>query len=376
MEEKNNLKEIAKLFLKLGIIGFGGPAAHIAMMQDEVVVKKKWLTEQHFLDLIGATNLIPGPNSTEMAIHIGHEKAGWKGLVVAGICFIFPAVIITGFFAFLYKEYGQIPEVKPFLYGIKPAIIAIILSAIFPLAKKSLKTIQLGIIGAVVLLLSLLNYNEIILMFGAGIIALFIYYLKQNTNKNINAFIPLTLFQFSNNNLISPTNLNLFLVFLKIGAILYGSGYVLFAFLDAELVASGLLSRTQLIDAIAVGQFTPGPVFSSVTFIGYQINGFSGAIISTNAIFIPSFIFVALLNPLVKKMRNSKMFSTFLDAINVASIAIIISICLEMGKETIIDWRTILIAFLSIIITFNYRKINTAFIVLGGSIIGYILNFI
>lgn len=376
MTEKNNLKEIAKLFLKLGIIGFGGPAVHIAMMQDEVVVKKKWLNEQHFLDLIGATNLIPGPNSTEMAIHIGHEKAGWKGLIVAGICFIFPAVIITGFFAFLYKEYGQIPEIKPFLYGIKPAIIAIILSAIFPLAKKSLKTIQLGIIGAVVLLLSLLNYNEIILMFGAGIIALLIYYLKQNTNKNINAFIPLTLFQFSNNNLISPTNLNLFLIFLKIGAILYGSGYVLFAFLDAELVASGLLSRTQLIDAIAVGQFTPGPVFSSVTFIGYQINGFSGAIISTIAIFIPSFIFVALLNPLVKKMRNSKMFSTFLDAINVASIAIIISICLEMGKETIIDWRTILIAFLSIIITFNYRKINSAFIVLGGSIIGYILNFL
>jgi len=376
MEERNNLKEIAKLFLKLGIIGFGGPAVHIAMMQDEVVFKKKWLTEQHFLDLIGATNLIPGPNSTEMAIHIGHEKAGWKGLIVAGICFIFPAVIITGFFAWLYKEYGQVPEVKPFLYGIKPAIIAIILSAIFPLAKKSLKTIQLGIIGGTVLLLSLLNYNEIILMFGAGIIALLVYYLKQNTNKSINVFIPLTLFQGQNNNLISQTNLNLFLIFLKIGAILYGSGYVLFAFLDAELVATGLLSRTQLIDAIAVGQFTPGPVFSSVTFIGYQISGFSGALISTIAIFLPSFIFVALLNPLVKKMRNSKMFSTFLDAVNVASIAIIISICLEMGKETIIDWRTILIAFLSIIITFNYRKINSAFIVLGGSIIGYILNFI
>lgn len=376
MEEKNNLKEIAKLFLKLGIIGFGGPAVHIAMMQDEVVVKKKWLSEQHFLDLIGATNLIPGPNSTEMAIHIGHEKAGWKGLIVAGVCFVFPAVIITGFFAFLYKEYWQIPEVKPFLYGIKPAIIAIILSAIFPLAKKSLKTIQLGIIGAVVLLLSLLNYNEIILMFGAGIIALLIYYLKQNTNKSINAVIPLTLFQFSNNNLISPTNLNLFLIFLKVGAILYGSGYVLFAFLDAELVTAGLLSRTQLIDAIAVGQFTPGPVFSSVTFIGYQINGFSGAIISTIAIFLPSFIFVALLNPLVKKMRNSKIFSTFLDAVNIASIAIIISICLEMGKETIIDWRTILIALLSIIITFNFKKINSAFIVLGGSLIGYILNFI
>ncbi|MEP7092497.1 MAG: chromate efflux transporter [Flavobacterium sp.] len=376
MEDKNNLKEIAKLFLKLGIIGFGGPAVHIAMMQDEVVVKKKWLSEQHFLDLIGATNLIPGPNSTEMAIHIGHEKAGWKGLIVAGFCFIFPAVIITGIFAWLYKEYGQIPEVEPFLYGIKPAIIAIILSAIFPLAKKSLKTIQLGIIGGAVLLLSLLNYNEIFLMFGSGIIALIIYYLKQNTNKSINAFIPLTLFQVLNNNLISATNLNLFLIFLKIGAILYGSGYVLFAFLDAELVSTGLLSRTQLIDAIAVGQFTPGPVFSSVTFIGYQINGFSGALISTIAIFLPSFIFVALLNPLVKKMRDSKLFSTFLDAVNVASIAIIISICVEMGKDTIIDWRTVLIALLSIVIMFNYKKINSAFIVLGGSLVGYLLTLI
>ena len=376
MEEKNNLKEIAKLFLKLGIIGFGGPAVHIAMMQDEVVVKKKWLTEQHFLDLIGATNLIAGPNSTEMAIHIGHEKAGCKGLIIAGFCFIFPAVIITGFFAWLYKKYGQIPEVEPFLYGIKPAIIAIILSAIFPLAKKSIKTIQLGIIGGIVLLLPLLNYNEIILMFGAGILELIIYYLKQNTNKSINAFIPLTLLQVSNNNLISATNLNLFLIFLKIGAILYGSGYVLFAFLDAELVSTGLLSRTQLIDAIAVGQFTPGPVFSSVTFIGYQINGFSGALISTIAIFLPSFIFVALLNPLVKEIRNSKLFSAFLDAVNVASIAIIISICLEMGKDTIIDWRNILIALLSIVVIFNYKKINNAFIVLGGSLIGYLLTLI
>lgn len=376
MEDKNNLKEIAKLFLKLGIIGFGGPAVHIAMMQHEIVVKKKWLTEQHFLDLIGATNLIPGPNSTEMAIHIGHEKAGWKGLIIAGFCFIFPAVIITGFFAWLYKEYGQIPEVEPFLYGIKPAIIAIILSAIFPLARKSIKTIQLGIIGAIVLLLSLLHYNEIILMFGTGLVALIIYYLKQNTNKSINAFIPLTLFQVSNNNLISTTNLNLFLIFLKIGAILYGSGYVLFAFLDAELVSTGLLSRTQLIDAIAVGQFTPGPVFSSVTFIGYQINGFSGALFSTIAIFLPSFAFVALLNPLVKKMRHSQLFSTFLDAVNVASIAIIISICFEMGNDTIIDWRTILITLLSIVVIFNCKKINSAFIVLGGSLVGYFLTII
>jgi chromate transporter len=376
MNNKTPLKEIAKLFLKLGVIGFGGPAAHIAMMQEEVVEKRKWLTQQHFLDLIGATNLIPGPNSTEMAIHIGHEKAGWKGLVIAGLCFILPAVFITGFLAWLYKQYGQLPEVQPFIYGIKPAIIAIILGAVFPLAKKSLKTIQLGIIGSIVLLLSLLNCNEIMLMFGAGIAALIIYYLKQNTSKSINSFIPLTLFQVSNNNLFSATNLNLFLIFLKIGAILYGSGYVLFAFLDAELVSTGLLSRTQLIDAIAVGQFTPGPVFSAVTFIGYQINGLSGAIVSAIAIFLPSFVFVALLNPLVRKMRNSKLFSTFLDAVNVASIAIIISICLEMGKDTIIDWRTILIALLSIVVIFNYKKINSAFIVLGGSLVGYFLTLI
>jgi chromate transporter len=377
MNEKSNLKEVAKLFLKLGIIGFGGPAVHISMMQEEVVVKKKWLSEQHFLDLIGATNLIPGPNSTEMAIHIGHERAGWKGLIVAGLCFIFPAVLITGFFAWLYKEYGQLPELKPFLYGIKPAIIAIILSAIFPLAKKSLKTVQLAIIGSIVLVLSLLHYNEIALLFGAGIVALFLYTLKNNgSDIKTNILIPLAFFSLPKITSISATNLNLFLIFLKIGAILYGSGYVLFAFLDAELVSKGLLTRTQLIDAIAVGQFTPGPVFSAVTFVGYQINGISGAVISTIAIFLPSFIFVAILNPLVKKMRNSKPFSVFLDAVNVASIAIIVSICYQLGKDTITDWRTILIATVSILIAFNYKKINSALVVLGGSILGYLLTFI
>ena len=377
MNEKSNLKEVAKLFLKLGIIGFGGPAVHISMMQEEVVVKKKWVSEQHFLDLVGATNLIPGPNSTEMAIHIGHERAGWKGLIVAGICFILPAVLITGFFAWLYKEYGQLPELKPFLYGIKPAIIAIILSAIFPLAKKSLKTVQLAIIGSIVLILSLLHYNEIFILFGAGIVALFLHILKNNgSDIQTNSLIPLAFFSIPKTTLVTTTNLNLFLIFLKIGAILYGSGYVLFAFLDAELVSKGLLTRTQLIDAIAVGQFTPGPVFSAVTFVGYQINGISGAVISTIAIFLPSFIFVAVLNPLVKKMRNSKPFSVFLDAVNVASIAIIVSICYQLGKDTITDWRTILIATVSILIAFNYKKINSALVVLGGSILGYLLTFI
>ncbi|MEO8515674.1 MAG: chromate efflux transporter [Flavobacterium sp.] len=376
MSNNVSLKEIAKLFLKLGVIGFGGPAAHIAMMKEEVVDQRKWLTEQHFLDLIGATNLIPGPNSTEMAIHIGHEKAGWKGLVVAGLCFILPAVLITGFFAFLYKQYGQIPEVKPFLYGIKPAIIAVILGAIFPLAKKSLKSLELIIIGVIVLLLSLLHFNEIYLLFGAGFFALFLTFLRNGGLRNANSIFPIAFLPMADNAFASATNSKLFWIFLKIGAILYGSGYVLFAFLDSELVSQGLLTRQQLIDAIAVGQFTPGPVFSSVTFIGYQINDLSGAIVSTIAIFLPSFVFVALLNPLVKKMRDSILFSKFLDAVNVASVAIIVSVCFSMGKETITDWRTIIIAVLSIVLTLKYTKINSAFIVLGGSLLGYCLTLL
>ena len=376
MNNSSEIKQVTKLFLKLGFTAFGGPAAHIAMMQDEVVNKRKWLTEQHFLDLIGATNLIPGPNSTEMAMHIGNERAGWKGLIVAGMCFILPAVFITGIFAFLYKQYGQLPEVQPFIYGIKPAIIAVILAAVFPLAIKSLKTIELAIIGIVVLILSLLNQNEIYLMFGAGFLAMFLAYVRNNRLNNLQSFLPITLLQITNTTIFSATNANLFWIFLKIGAILYGSGYVLFAFLDTELVATGLLTRQQLIDAIAVGQFTPGPVFSSVTFIGYQINGLTGAIFSTIAIFLPSFVFVALLNPIVKKMRNSKLFSAFLNAVNVASVAIIVSVCFAMGKDTITDWRTILIAVISIVLTFGYRKINSAFIILGGSMAGYLLTLI
>lgn len=376
MEQKVALKDIAKLFLKLGVIGFGGPAAHIAMMQEEVVEKRKWLTEQHFLDLIGATNLIPGPNSTEMTMHIGHEKGGWKGLVVAGLCFILPAVFITGIFACLYKQYGQLPQVQPFVYGIKPAIIAIILGAIFPLAKKSLKSTELLLLGILVLVCSLLGINEIYLMFGAGFFALFLAYIRNKEQNSLNSFLPLTFLQITNTTLLSATNAKIFWIFLKIGAILYGSGYVLFAFLDTELVATGLLTRQELIDAIAVGQFTPGPVFSSVTFIGYQINGLTGAIVSTIAIFLPSFLFVALLNPIVKKMRHSKLFSAFLDAVNVASVAIIVAVCFDMGKDTITDWRTILIAVLSIAIAFGYKKLNSAFVVLGGSLLGYLLTLV
>ncbi|KXH81595.1 chromate efflux transporter [Chryseobacterium kwangjuense] len=373
MENKISIKEITYLFLKLGFIGFGGPAAHIAMMQQEVVVKRKWMNEQHFLDLLGATNLIPGPNSTEMAIHIGYDKGGWKGLLAAGLCFILPAVFITGIFAFLYQKYGQLPEVQPFIYGIKPAIIAIIIGAVFPLAKKSVKSTFLAFTGIAVLVLALFGINEIFLMFGAGIVAVVFFYFQHRKTNTLQSIAPFVMLQIGSTNFFSEANIRLFWIFLKIGAILYGSGYVLFAFLDTELVAKGLLTRQQLMDAIAVGQFTPGPVFSSVTFIGYQINGISGAVLSTIAIFLPSFVFVALLNPLMKRMRQSKGFSAFLDAVNVASVAIIAAVCFTMGKETITDWRTIVITLINIFIVFKFKKINSAFIVLGGALLGYLL---
>jgi chromate transporter len=375
MEEKASLKDIAKLFLKLGIIGFGGPAAHIAMMQDEVVTKRKWLSETHFLDLLGATNLIPGPNSTEMAIHIGHEKGGWKGLLIAGLCFILPAVFITGIFAYFYAEYGQLPSVQPFIYGIKPAIIAIILAAIYPLAIRSTKTNALRILGILVLIGSILTFNEIFLLFGAGFFMLGYKYFQKNKNQGF-SIVPIAFLSASTAGFSNDLNTRLFFIFLKIGAILYGSGYVLFAFLDAELVTTGLLTRQQLIDAIAVGQFTPGPVFSAVTFIGYQINGISGAVYGTLGIFLPSFLFVALLNPLVKIMRKSDIFGSFLDGVNVAAVAIILAICYVLGKETITDWKTITIAIISLVFTFGFKKVNSAIVVLGGSLLGYILNLI
>lgn len=376
MKDKVSLKEIIKLFLKLGFIGFGGPAAHIAMMRQEVVLKRKWMTEQHFLDLLGATNLIPGPNSTEMAIHIGYDKAGFKGLIAAGLCFILPAVFITGIFAVLYDSYGQLPQVQPFIYGIKPAIVAVILGAVYPLAKQSVKSFLLAFIGIVIFFASLMNINEIYLMFGTGIGAVIFCIVPNRKTNTLQTVVPLVYLQISKMFYITDTDIKLFWTFLKIGSVLYGSGYVLFAFLDSELVTAGLLTRQQLLDAVAVGQFTPGPVFSSVTFIGYQINGLSGAAVSTIAIFLPSFLFVALLNPLVKRLRNSKVLSAFLDAVNVASVAIIVAVCFTMAKETITDWKTIVIAIISIFTVLIFRKINSAFIVLGGAVSGFLLSLL
>lgn len=376
MEHNATLKEIARVFLKLGTIGFGGPAAHIAMMHKEVVSKYKWLNEQHFLDLLGATNLIPGPNSTEMAIHIGYVKGGWKGLLTAGCCFIMPAVLITGILAHLYSLYGQLPEVQPFIYGIKPAIIAIIIGAVSPLAVKSVKSIFLGLIAIAVLIASMFGANEIYLLFGSGLLAMAFFYIQKMRIDGLGSFAPLALMSLPQTGFWTAVNSKLFLTFLKIGAILYGSGYVLFAFLDAELTAKGLLTKQELMDAIAVGQFTPGPVFSSVTFIGYQINGLSGAVISTVAIFLPSFIFVVLLNFIMKRLRGAKGLSVFIDAVNAASIAIIAALCISMAEETITDWRTVLIASISGITVFTLKKLNTALVVLGGALLGYLLTYV
>jgi len=369
--KNNKLKEIALVFLKLGVIGFGGPAVHIAMMEEEVVRKRKWLSHEHFIDLIGATNLIPGPNSTEMALHCGHERAGWKGLLVAGACFILPAVIITGLIAWAYQLYGTLPQVAPFTYGIKPAIIGVIISLMITLGKKALKSIELGFIGIMCVLLALYGVNEIYILFGAGLVGILILLAKQRP-ASINAVLPLSLLMITELR-IDPSKWKIFWIFLKVGAILYGSGYVLFAFLNTELVKPGMLSHQVLIDAIAVGQFTPGPVFSSATFIGWQLGGINGAIAATAGIFLPSFLFVAFLNPLVSKLRSSRVMSAFLDTVNMASIALIFAVCIEMARTSITDWKTILIGIAGLVISLIFKKLNSAFVVLGGSVLGYLL---
>lgn len=369
--QENRLKEVARVFLKLGFIGFGGPAVHIAMMEEEVVRKRQWLTHEHFIDLIGATNLIPGPNSTEMALHCGHLRGGWKGLLIAGACFILPAVIITALFAWAYQQYGTLPQVTPFIYGIKPAIIGVIISMMLILGRKALKSFELGVIGISAVVLAFLGVNEILVLFGAGLAGMLIYALKNRT-QSLSGIVPVTLLPLSRL-MVHLSEWKIFWIFLKIGSILYGSGYVLFAFLDTDLVKPGMLPRQTLIDAIAVGQFTPGPVFSSATFIGWQMGGLNGAMAATIGIFLPSFLFVAFLNPLVARLRKSKIMSAFLDAVNVVSIALILFVCIEMGKTAINSWQTILIACLGFGITLLFKKLNSAFVILGGSLLGYLL---
>ncbi|WP_277638571.1 chromate efflux transporter [Bacteroides graminisolvens] len=366
--DKGRLREIAGLFLKLGFLSFGGPAAHIAMMEAEVVKKRKWMDADHFLDLIGATNLIPGPNSTEMAMHCGHERAGLRGLVVAGVVFVFPAVLITSLFAWLYVTYGQLPEAEPFIYGIKPAVVAIIASAVITLGKKALKTKELYVLGALCVVLSLVGVNEILALFLTGVLALLLYLFRQRGS----GVFPVLLMPLTTGG-VTADSLRVFLIFLKVGALLYGSGYVLFAFLDAELVATGLMSRTELMDAVAVGQFTPGPVLSTATFVGWILQGPEGALLATIGIFLPSFLLVALLNPLIPRMRKWKPVSAFLNGVNVGSVAVILAVCLQMGFEAVTDWRTTFIFLLGLLVVFFFKKVYSAWLVIGGSALGLLL---
>ena len=369
----SKLKEVAQVFFKLGCFAFGGPAAHIAMMEDEIIEKRKWMTRDYFLDLIGTTNLIPGPNSTEMTMHCGYERAGKAGLFVAGIAFIFPATLITAVLAYLYVEYGELPQVEPFIYGIKPAVLAIIASAILKLGKKAIKSIELIIIGVLVLVVSLLGVNEIIALLSAGVLGMVYFYLKSKTKSaSLNTISPFLLFFGINTAIAKISTLKLFLIFLKVGAILYGSGYVLFAYLDAELVTRGLLTRAELIDAIAIGQFTPGPVLSTSTFIGYQLSGFTGALVATSGIFLPSFLFVLILNPFIPKMRNSKVLRYFLNSVNVAAVAVMLAVLFVMAKETLIEWQSISIALIAVFLTFK-TKVSTIWTIVTGAVLGFLL---
>lgn len=367
---RNKWVEIAKVFFKLGCTAFGGPAAHIAMMDEEIVKKRKWISSEYFLDLIGATNLIPGPNSTEMTMHCGHERGGRLGLFIAGFCFIFPAVTITMLLAWLYHSYGQLPHVLPFIYGIKPAVIAIIIAAVYRLGKKALKTPVLGVLGVLTLVACLLGVHEIIALFCCAFVSLMLASAQQFRNK-ANSVTALILLQP-----IVISKLKTGLIFLKVGALLYGGGYVLFSFLDAELVDTGVLTRQELMDAVAVGQFTPGPVLSTATFIGWQLNGFWGALLATVGVFLPSFIFVMILNPIIPKLRKSSRIAAFLDGANIAAVAVIVGTCMHMGANALSDWKTITIALISTVVVFVFKQLNSAFIVLGASLLGYIFYLV
>lgn len=373
---KNRLSEVALVFLKLGFFSFGGPAAHTAMMEEEVVNRRKWIDRQHFLDLLGATNLIPGPNSTEMTMHCGHERAGFTGLIVAGLSFILPAVLITSGFAWLYVEYGHLPAIEPYIFGIKPAVLAIIASAIISLGKKAVKGRETAILGVLVLAVGIAGVNEITALLIAGITGTLYFYLKNNRKEKLSSLIPLMAVPAVSSAVSGISALGLFWVFLKIGAVLYGSGYVLFAYIDAELVTRGWLNHEQLMDAIAVGQFTPGPILSTVTFIGYMLGGIPGAVAATAGAFLPSFLFVLILNPWIPRMRRSKIMGWFLDSVNVASIAVMASVLFVMTLSTVTDWRAALITLISLVVTFVFKKSSPVLLVAGGSVAGALLLMI
>jgi len=369
------LLEVAALFLKLGFTAFGGPAAHIAMYHDEVVVRRKWLTDEQFLDLLGATNLIPGPNSAEMVIHLGFLRAGWPGLVVSGVCFVAPAMLIVMALSWMYVEFGTLPQIGWLLYGVKPVVIAIIAQALWTLGSKALKKRWLAALAASVLILYFLGVNEIALLFGGSLL----FMLVKNWGRLRNPS-PALLLPFGGALLSQapiPFSLPLlFLTFLKIGSVLYGSGYLLLAFFRNDFVLRlGWLTDQQLLDAIAIGQVTPGPLFTTATFIGYLLGGTSGALLATLGIFLPSFIFVAISNPLIPKIRNSPWTGSLLDGINASSLGLMAAVTVQLAASSLTDIPAALIAIVSLVLLLRY-KVNSTWLIAGGALAGFLISLV
>ncbi len=370
------LKEVLVLFLRLGFTAFGGPAAHIAIMHDEVVKRRKWLNDQEFLDLLGATNLIPGPNSTEMAIHIGFRRAGWPGLIAGGLGFVTPAALIVLGLAWIYRKFGALPQANWLLYGIKPVVIAIIVQALWSLGGKAIKGIPTGLVAAAVIALYFLGVNEIVLLFAGGLAVMLAVNIQRLRGLKIGGFwLPLSSAAIPSITaaIISSVPFSLpllFLTFLKIGSVLYGSGYVLLAFLRTDLVVHyGWLSDTQLLDAIAIGQVTPGPLFTTATFIGYQLGGFSGALLATLGIFLPSFVFVAISNPFIPRLRDSPWFGALLDGVNSSALGLMAAVTWQIGRASLVDLFTVLLGLLALILLLRY-KLNSTWLIAGGALLG------
>jgi chromate transporter len=368
------VKELALAFLRLGVTAFGGPAAHIAMMEDEFVRRRAWLTHEQFVDLVGAASLLPGPSSTEVAIYVGHRRAGWRGLVVAGACFVLPAAILVTLLAWAYVRYGHLPGAGGALYGIKPIIIAIVAQALVAFGRTAIKSTGLFAIGLAAAAADVFGVPPILVIVCAGVVRA----LSSGTQKPITG-VPALLWSGAvgaSSAAVAPGLGKLFLVFLKIGAVVFGSGYVLLAFLRADLVeGTHWLSESQLIDAVAVGQFTPGPVFTTATFIGYLVSGIPGAIVATLGIFLPSFAFVGASGPLLPRLRRSRLASAFLDGVNVASLALMAVVGGELGAAAIVDVPTALLAIAGAVALFRWR-VNSAWLVIGGGIAGAALQWL
>jgi chromate transporter len=373
-----SLREVTRLFLRLGFTAFGGPAAHIAMMHDEVVTRRKWMAEQEFLDMVGATNLVPGPNSTEIAIHLGYVRAGWRGLIAAGVCFIMPAVLIVLALAWLYVEYGSTPQGDALMYGIKPVIIAIVVQALYRLVPTALKGPVLAAVGVGAAAAYLLGVNELVVLFGGALLVVAVQAVRRFPDAAA-AILPLVGLPrwLSQTAVESPISLDrIFLIFLKVGALLYGSGYVLLAFLRNDLVVNyGWLTDQQLLDAVAIGQFTPGPVFTTATFIGYLLAGVPGAVVATLGIFLPSFLFVGLLTRIMPHIRKSPWTAAFLDGVNVAALGLMAGVTWQLGRAALIDPPTVLLAIVAAILLFRF-KLNSAWLVLAGGLIGLGLAYL